>query len=374
LNGFRLPFRWHHSLWLGLGAVLWFIGLPLSYWYPIGEFRVGNPFNLTGPRALWGGLEDKTGTFDRAFAVVKSTLVHLWDVIQGIFYKAWYIFHQDSLSEVYGMEPRTVPWLMLPFVFVAMVMLVRTAYRIEVAVLLSWIVAAVLPGILSEQAYPKRLSTLFPALDMVAAIGVVIALSYVRRANQSWRRVLSTAALSVTFFGYTAFESRQWFSGIKPRYGEPPEVKAMKELSKDITSGSLVIAELSTGYYMGKVSYLLLDHLTAPENRPNVWFIPQRPFIRDYIQNPFKALDFKETWAYECTKLRDQVSETASVTDWKQVVFVLQAKPANEDPKSAGDIELAKQRCNNPRVRTIPSDGTFWVPLVVVVCEIGDLR
>jgi hypothetical protein len=180
--------------------------------------------------------------------------------------------------------------------------------------------------------------------------------------------------LAAGLFGYAAFEARVWFSNTRYRSGEPPEIKAMQELAKNVTPGTLVIAELSSGYYVGKVTYLLLDHLTAPENRPNLWFIPMRPAIQTYIEDPMKALNFQDSWAYQCTKLRKQVDETAAVSQWQRVVFILQDKPHNEDANAAGDIELAKQRCNNPQVSYIPSKGSFWVPLVVITCAISDLK
>lgn len=374
LNGFKLPFRWGNLTWLALGTLLWFIGLPLSYWYANGAFTVENPFNLTGPRALWGGLQQDMGAVDRALVVVESAITHLGKVVEAIFFNARHVFHQDYLSEVGDMAPRTYPWLLTPFMFVAFIMLVRTAYRIEVAVLLGWIIAAIAPGIFSEQAYPKRLSTLFPALDIVGAIGIIVVLTYIRRGGNKFKLLLAAIALSLGIFYYSAFEARQWFSGIKPRYGEPPEIQAVKELSTYIPPGSVVIAELSAGYYVGKITYLILDYLTSPQNRPNLWFIPMRESLRAYIHDPMMALNFKDTWAYQCTKLREQADETARFSDWKRVVFVLSEKPANEDPYSAADIEIAKQRCNNPQVHYIPSKGTFWLPLVVVSCDLRDLK
>lgn len=373
LNRGKLPFRWYNSIWIMLGAALWFIGLPLSYYYPEGRWLTGNPFNLTGPRALWGGLDEHTGTLERTLVIAETAILHLWNVIEAIFFKARHIFHQDFLAEVHAMEPRTYPWLLTPFMVVALIMLVRTAYRLEVAVLLSWIVVAILPGILSEQAYPKRLSTLFPALDLVGAIGIIFALTYIRRANLAWRKLLAGASLSVGLFAYSAFEARVWFSGIKPRFGEPPEIAATKEVAKHITPGTLVITELSMGYYTGKITYLLLGHLTDPANRPNLWLISPRLEIQSYIQDPMKALQFEETWAYRCTKLRDQIEETKATPAWKKLVFVLQNKPEKEDPNQV-DIQAAMQRCNNPIREDIPGRHSFWVPLVVISCQMSDLK
>ena len=112
----------------------------------------------------------------------------------------------------------------------------------------------------------------------------------------------------------------------------------------------------------------------APENRPNLWYIPFRPAVRDYIQDPLKALNFKDSWAYQCTKLQNQIDETATVSQWQKVVFILQEKPNNEDAAAVTDIELAKQRCNDPKIDYIPSKGSFWVPLIVITCNLSDLR
>lgn len=373
-NRGRLPFRWYHSLWLLLGAALWFIGLPLSYYYPKGEIVLANPFNLTGPRALWGGMDGEQGALNRVLAVVQIALQHLWDVIEAIFYRARHLFHQDFIAEVPEMYPRTLPWMMTPFMFAGLIMLIRSAYRLEVAVLLSWVIAAILPGILSEQAYPKRLSTLFPALDLITAIGVVFALSYLRMGNRGWRRFVASCSLSAALFGYGVFECRQWFSGLRYHYKEPAEIHAADEIASRIKPNSIVIGELSLGYYTGKMTYLLLDHLTSPERRPNIWFTAPRERIRDYIDNPMLALRFQDTWVYQCTKLRELTDEAASTRAWERVVFVLQMKPLNEDDNRA-DIELATQRCLNPEVHEIPSDGvTFWIPLKVISCELSDLK
>jgi hypothetical protein len=122
------------------------------------------------------------------------------------------------------------------------------------------------------------------------------------------------------------------------------------------------------------MTYLLLDHLSSPAHRPNIWFIPTRPAVQTYIQDPMKALQFQDTWAYQCTKLRELIDESAAPRQWERVVFVLQVKPQNEDDNTA-DIELATQRCSHPIIHDIPKqEGTFWVPLKVISCEISDLK
>jgi hypothetical protein len=87
-----------------------------------------------------------------------------------------------------------------------------------------------------------------------------------------------------------------------------------------------------------------------------------------------RALQFQDTWAYTCTKLRDLIDESATPREWERVVFVFQEKPTGEDDNRA-DIELATQRCFNPTIHEIPKqEGTFWVSLKVISCNISDLK
>ena len=373
LNWFRFPLRWTQLPWIAVGVGLWFIGLPLSYYYPEGLWDVRNPFNLTGPRATWGGVQGEATTIEVALMVTQKSYEQLFDVLQGIFYKVPYLFHQDFLPYLPNFNTRSVAWAIAAFGVVGLFIVLRSLKRFECAVLLAWMTAAILPGIMSEHAYPKRLSTLFPAIDMLAALALTRFVLYLRETGQSWRRWLANSALLVAFAGFVLFQSNVWFSGREWKYGEPPEVAAAEEMAKEIKPKTIIIADLVLGYHIGKMTYMLLDPLTDPKNRPNLWFAQMPHAIPMAIKEPLKASELNSDWVYMWTKLRDQKAETDEFKGWERVVFMIQERTQPPDDNKA-EIESVINRCNNPVVRRIENKGSFWLPMVIVSCNVSDLK
>jgi len=270
-NRFSFPLRWTQLPLLVVGMAIWFVGLPLSYYYPEKEIVLKNPFNLTGPRAVWGGAEGAQSSFDVALLVVQKAYEHFWDVIQGLFYKVPYLFHQDIVPTIPNFNIRSISWVVMPLAVAGFFIIIRSIKRFECAVLLAWMLAAILPGIMSESAYPKRLSSFFPALEMLAALALTRYSLFVQSTRQLWRRGLLGLAVTVTFACYIVWASNAWFAGRGEfKYGEPYEVYAAEEMAKEIKPKTTIIADLVLGYHIGKMTYLLIDPLTNPENRPNL--------------------------------------------------------------------------------------------------------
>lgn len=375
MNRFRFPLRWPQLLLLGLGVGIWFIGLPLSYYYPERQISLDNPFNLTGPRALWGGPDAPKSAFDVFLMVLAKSGAHFVDVVQGIFYRAFVLFHQDILPVIPGFNVRTVAWPLVPLVVFGFFIVLRSVRRFESAVLCAWMLAAILPGIMSESAYPKRLSSFYPALDMLAALGITRYALAVRESGQRWRRVALGGAVAAGFACFIAWSANAWFSG-RPefRYGEPYEVYVAEEMAKELQPKTIVITDLGLGYHIGKMTYMMLEPLTKPENRPNMWVATAPSFVPAAIAQPLQSKRFiAEDWPYLWTKLRDQKAETEEVQDWERVVFMLQERTQGADDNSVV-VKAAIERCSNPVVRRVPNKRTFWLPLVIVTCEVRDLK
>ena len=170
-----------------------------------------------------------------------------------------------------------------------------------------------------------------------------------------------------------AFDTKAWFKSWRLSYGAPPDIKAVESLKHFITPNSVVISELTGGYYFGKITYLLLDHLSSPGSRPNIWLTLNRGEMAGYIEDPLRALHFDHTWPYLTTKLRDTLDEASDNNRWSQIVFVLQERPTKEGANQQ-DIDAAMNRCFHPRISRIEAQGSFWLPLVIVQCEITDLK
>lgn len=372
-NRFRCALTWPQNGLMLVGVLLWGVGLPLSYYLADGRWFIKNPFTLTGPRALWGGDVGATSPITAAFAVIATALRQLADVVMGIFYKQPYFFHQEWVPYAFGFNARTVPWIEAPFIAIGFALLLKHIRRFEVVVLLAWLVAGVLPGILSEHAYPKRLSTVFPALDIIAAIAIAYIVSSVISAARPLRQALAVSVVIISLAGYTAFLSNVWFSGRFWKYGEPADINMARQLSESITPGTIVIADLNRGYEGGKYLYLLLDHLDSKANRPNVFTVTTNPMMSRLIDQPTEAPRYAlDTLAYIWTKLRNHREELASNTEWSKVLFVIQVEGAAAAETSEWHSRVVN-RCASPKISRLDASGTVANSLILVECEISQL-
>lgn len=362
------------TLALVAGLILWAIGLPFSYWLADGRWHFLNPFTLTGPRALWGHEGQPLSQMQIIVLVFSTAFKQLGDVLQGIFYKQPYLFHQEWIPYTDSIFGRTVAWLEVPFFVLGFLVVVRSIKRFESAVMLGWMIAAILPGILSEHAYPKRLSTLFPAIDIVAALGMATLVHYgISQQRSRWPKLVATTSLVLAFTAYSAFTSWSWFSGRYWRYGLPAELAFAERLKEVITPGTIVIADLNRSYEAGKYLYLTLDHLADPHSRPNVWLPATTPMLPSLIENPLMAPNYiPETMPYIWTKLREQVEETATNTQWNKVLFIMQEGPEDRS-ENTNNVLLASKRCAHPSISRIARERSALNTLVLIECPFSEL-
>lgn len=360
---------WRLKLALFLGVALWAVGLPFSYYLADGEFVFRNPFNQTGPRALWGGVSEHTNTFNAIFSVIAKSIQHLSDVLIGIFYKVPYLFHQDFVLDFGSTTIRTVSWMITPLCLLGLFLILRAYQKFESAVMLGWLAVAILPGILSEHAYPKRLSTFFPAFETLAAIALAYLYSLVRDNFSKVALYSFRVVLVIALSGYFAFAVSGWFSGRQWRYGEPGEVGAAELMAAEITPRTIVIADFPIGYHDGKMTYLLLDHLTDPANRPNRWITGRSSVIEQAFRDPLNPALINFNWPYSWTKLRDQVTESQHFEHWERIVFFLQ-EPERDLIVFEERLNAAVRSCSDPKIYRIPAEGSFWKPLTMVSCNL----
>lgn len=372
-NRLKSPLSRKQLTWVLLGVGLWVLGLPLSYYVADGTFIFRNPFTLTGPRASWGDPNAPLSALESLFHVLSLGLSQTWDVIQGIFFKQPYFFHQEWVPYFDLIQARTVAWLEVPFLALGTLTLIRYAKRFESCILWAFVIAAILPGILSEHAYPKRLSTLYPALDIIAALGLAEIVKQMNIANRIVSRAIITT-LACGFALYFCFLSNVWFSGRFWKMRQPAEIAISQEIARSITPGTIVLGNLTRGYDAGKYLYLLLDHLTLPDNRPNLWMPNSTNRVPFDIAHPLKATEsFTRTWPYLWTKLDKQILETASNRDWQQILFIFQTNESFE-PYQSALADAAKSRCNTPTISTIAPQSSAHNGLMLIRCAVSDLR
>jgi hypothetical protein len=377
VNWGALPLRRWQLVCIVLGVGLWILGLPLSY-YPVdGQFKFLNPFTLTGPRALWGAEGPITSTWQMALYVLLKTASHLWDFIQGVFFKVPYLFHQEWLPYTPPLLSRSVPWFVVSLAMTAVAILLAQRKRFETAVLLGWFIAGLLPGVLSSHAYPKRLSTVFPLIDILAGIGFAFGYEYLRRCRFGISRLLGSGLALASCLSLLLYSNFVWFSKVFFRYGEPPELAMARKLQETIAPKTLVIAGLGGGYEPGKFLYLMLDHLTAPANRPNLFVLVSNGGLlslasKRVLDSDQIAMSLPYTW----TRLDRQVTESLANTDWENVTFII-LKTLHNNPSNAEAVSLVESMCTNPVVRLVPSSVNTpeWehVTIAAITCKVADL-
>lgn len=370
-NRFSWSMSKKQTVLIAFGVGLWILGLPASYYLADGTFIFRNPFTLTGSRASWGDPNVANSVFSSLLHVVLLALSQTWDVIQGIFFKQPYFFHQEWVPYFDLIQARTVAWLEVPFLFIGTLTLLRFAKKFESCVLFAFLFAAILPGVLSEHAYPKRLSTFYPALDIIAGIGLVAILNHIRLS--SWYvKTFVTTSITLGFAVFFCFLSNVWFSGRFWKMREPAEIAISQDIARSITPGTIVLGSLTREYDAGKYLYLLLDHLASPTNRPNAWLPNYTPRVAHDIEHPLEALNtIASTWPYLWTKLDKQVEEISTYRDWQKIVFIFQTN-AKAEPYQPELASLAMSRCATPIHRTIAPKGSAQSGLLLIECHVND--
>jgi hypothetical protein len=368
-NRLSLPLSKLSCVVVSLGVVLWFLGYPLSNYLADGNFRFLNPFTLTGPRATWSAGDAPQGKLELFWLVASSSLAHFGDVLQGLFFRQNVMCHQEWLRPTQGTYTRAVPWMEMPFIFIGMALLWRYRGRFETAVLVGWMVAALLPGVLSEAAYPKRLSTFYPALDIIAALALAT-LVYYRQATGRLSRRFIVVGISVGLLAYTSLAAHFWFSGKVWKYKEPTDVAAAARIAEAIRPDTIILEFMYEGYDRAKYLYLLLDALSDPARRPNRWVLARGEEPAKLVADPLASRAIIQgSWVYTWTKLRDQFDESLNYDGWKRVVFLVQT-PSPYYRVDEGLLEAAKKRCPNPKIEQVEGPKTF----VIIECDLKDLR
>lgn len=307
LRVFAKRTSWRGELSVAFGVLLWFLGLPVSHYLADGSLEFKNPFTLTTVRASWG----EKPAVDH---VINKTINNFSDVVEGIFTKVPYLFHQDFLPEYLPLPQTTVPALLVPFFVFGFILLLKRGRSLETVLVLSLILAALAPGILSERAYPKRLSVLFPLIDVVGAVGIATLLR-----GFSFRIIAP-----VLFLGGLFLSEVTWSSWFVNKWGKSFEEHVVDQVSKKITPGTIITGRLWESYLEGKLFYLLLDDL---RKIPNVAYV--RLTHEDKYPFDFYNLLQREhnSWTYKWTELPQYPLQR-----WKKMIFLMQrGQPWDEE-------------------------------------------
>lgn len=323
---------WRGECALTLGLALWFLGLPLSYYFADGILEFNNPFTLTTSRASWG--EEASYLY-----VIEKAANHIADILQGIFIKVPYLFHQDFLPEYLPLPHTTIPALLVPFLVFGLVLIFKNGKKPQSVILLSLIIASLAPGILSSHAYPKRFSVFFPLIDIVASVGLVTILSSLPR------KLVSV----IIFIGVIFWSEITWSSWFVNKWGKSFEEYAVEEIKKRLEPGTILAVRAWESYLEAKLLYLLVDKFKETENLGYLRIRKEDSFpyhYQDLLQREYNL------WPYLWTNIPQYQG-----VNWSKVVFIQQ----RGDPWDDQILNSLQSKCEN---------SVFMERLVVLDCKL----
>jgi 4-amino-4-deoxy-L-arabinose transferase-like glycosyltransferase len=304
------------------GFVLWFMGATLL------QYLTGNPqgflsyFSSLGPRVY--SAADPGG-------YVLHLAQNSSDFIQGVFYKAPKLFHQDIIIPFPEMPTRTVCWATAVLAALAVLHWMFKQRNIKGIVLFSWLICAMIPAVFSEYSYPKRGSTFYPCLCIFAGCMYAWLCDQIRR-DSRWIKYLLGACAAVIFAGWSAVASYLWFSGTFIAYGTPTEELLVKQIAPSLNAKTPVIVNFWSSYLPGQLGLVFYDTLkNILPSAPPLILRDEKQAWAPVVIDPGKALpDFIAApplyyhWSdLPFPDLRD--------LDWRHFFFVVQRDQEGEE-------------------------------------------
>jgi hypothetical protein len=341
-------------------------------------------FVRLGPRVSWPNHSASGGVVAAAEGLSRHVATLTADVMAGLFVKLRDTFHQDIFVPVPDLPSRSVSWIVSALVLAGVCLMISRRLRTTAdRIVAAWIVAAMLPAIFSDHAYPKRSAMLFPALFVVAAAAGAPFLRTLREHDTRLRRAvrpLTTVAIVLWFCGTTWL----WFSGVRWPEGRPNESVLVEALRPELTPGTIVIAKLWHGYAPGKLTYLLSDALRDASRAPLLWYImtPDRD-LQSLIERPTLAAAYasSDAFYYRWPGVGPVTGDRSSAPGWSRVVYVLQTGIDNADrlrlrgvgPQDRLDqewLDPLRASCGPPRITIAPREDCDDCGFIVVACPV----
>ncbi len=306
---------------LPVGLALWLAGFPVTEWLATGRLSpLGDYLQRLGPRVA--GQASVTDPW----VYLGSLAGRLGDLGEGVFVKAPVIFHQTFLPTAGELGPRTLPWAVAALAAVGVVVLALRPRRPESLVPLALLACGAVPAVLSDIAYVKRASLMYPAAIVVAAVAVAVLAAALEAVGGRRLLRLAAAAALAGWLAWAAVEARLWFSGDWYRWGRPAEELIAERVVAELGPGTLVAASFWDHYMVGKFTYLLSDDLAREDLQPVVWRVVAPPRWPEVARRPLSALapDSSTAWAGTWSGLDRREPAAPARVPWRRLVVLTQ--------------------------------------------------
>lgn len=364
----RVPF-------LILGVLLWYYGQSFVQYIASGQWDIPRYFERFDGRVSWKNVEPGESSLGALWRVVGMCWKNFEDLFASMITKNRIPMPPQEFTPSFGILPvRTAFILVPPLVLFSILQFLRHPKWKEMAALLCWMVAAAVPSVLSNEGHPRRAATIFLAVICIAAVGYGVLR---RNLYRLWRgpAFLVVPLCEILFCLTISVGSiHQWFSGQQLKFGEDGETALMREVKKIISPNTLVLVDYSDHYMPGRLTYLMLDFLRDPSNRPVSWRILTR------YQEDFDAIaadprvtskNLGVTIQYRWTHLRTQVPEIEANQDWKNLVYISE-RFQNDEHRAMFDerMEKVSAHCVDPQWRTFEPTNNWHHIVKVLHCRL----
>ena len=340
-----------------VGCLLWALGGPFWAFIQEGRFSLLSYFSELGPRVYSLGQGEGLSLSARALSIGENALKHLWDLIQGIYFQAPYLHHQDIMMDIPSVPTRAINWFAAVFATLYLVWGIRRPGSRHFSVMVAWLLVAPLPAILSDNAFPKRASALYPALCCMAGLSLSQVFALLRKEGFHRLRILFSFLLGVSFVAWVCLTSYQWFSGERVQMGIAVDVELAQKIQDKIQPRSIIVFRVDNHYYEGKLVYLLIDKLQS--SQPLVWYnyrTEDLPFS-EILRDPERVvpLVMKGPYQYSWTPLDSTIAALSDVHDWNRLVVIIERRSSSREAldeirsiyPEAERIEFGSARCGS---------------------------
>lgn len=284
--------RWK-ILWMIPGVLMWIYGLTFCEYIAGHGWVWHNPFTINNIKTLWGTGGNMLFTF----------LLNVIFLCRHTFIGYSEVTH---ITPVALIPPIYVPHMIALFFTAGLYIAAFRPLKKEYALLLIWLLTAMLPGILSNQAEARRVTNFFPVIYTLAA------LPYYAFRLEKWR----TPILFLFLPMFALWQGNAYF---RQTPAIPPSVEMANSLKQQLQPNTLLITDISGQFgTSGEITFQLIDTLYATHSL--LYMIPEWKEEAEHVT----LETIQKQWFYQFTRLKKQKFDRLP----EHIVIALQTPPA----------------------------------------------
>ena len=317
----RLPF-------MLLGVALWRYGYSIALYFAYDRLMPPTYFDRFDGRVSWKGFSGEVPLLQQLMHMFSLYWQNSEQLFGSMMVRLSHQHPPQELTPDFGeLSLRTVFLLVPPFFLVALSRLLTNMKWKEGALLMCWLMAGILPAVLSNEGVSRRAASIFPMLIFFAATGYECTRAALMKTGRTVAKYLTPPIELVTAIAILLATFHQILSGTHLPYKEPAENVVVRKLSDIFEPRSLIFVDYVEHYMPGKLTFLLLDYFNEEKNKPMAWVILEENSRRQLIKpntDPRMAVDsLQDSMFYRWTSLYHQIPMLKANQTWDTLIYIL---------------------------------------------------